>query len=72
MKGGGELDHAPDAASRGGHDHDGYEGCSTGSLFAPYYPMVGAACVGVALVGLLAVVMRSEKRAVTTVVHGPV
>jgi cyanate permease len=39
---------------------------ATGSLFAPYYPIVGAACVGLALVPLLAAAMRRERRALLT------
>jgi MFS family permease len=35
---------------------------STGSLFAPYYVIVEAACVGLALVPVLALVMRRERR----------
>ena len=35
---------------------------STGSLFAPYYTIVVAACVGLALVFVLAAVMRRERR----------
>jgi MFS family permease len=38
---------------------------ATGSLFAPYYTIVAAACAGLALVGLLAAVMRREKEAET-------
>jgi MFS family permease len=38
---------------------------ATGSVFAPYYTIVGAACAGLALVPLLALVMRREKRAGT-------
>ncbi|SNS56732.1 MFS transporter [Actinoplanes regularis] len=37
---------------------------STGNVFAPYYTIVGAACVGVALVPVLALVIRREKRIV--------
>lgn len=35
---------------------------STGSLFAPYYVIVAAACVGLALVPVLALVIRRERR----------
>lgn len=36
---------------------------ATGSLFAPYYAIVAAACVGLTFVALLAAVMRREKKA---------
>jgi MFS family permease len=39
---------------------------ATGSLFAPYYAVVGAACVGLALVPVLALLMQREKRAGTS------
>jgi MFS family permease len=38
---------------------------ATGSLFAPYYAIVAAACAGLALVGLLAALMRREQAAET-------
>ena len=38
---------------------------ATGSLFAPYYAIVAAACAGLALVGLLAALMRREPAAET-------
>ncbi|MFI5736324.1 MFS transporter [Kribbella sp. NPDC051587] len=36
---------------------------ATGSLITPYYVLAGASCVGVALVGVLAVIIRRERPA---------